>query len=102
MLHGRPVLLWEGGWGRIHGSEGRRYVLWRPRVFKRFAPRVMMRISGVMGTHVEAMQNSSGSAFCLPPSLIFLHGCFARSSGGWRAVAIASASSVRSPMAGGR
>lgn len=27
LLHGRPVLLWEGGWGRIHGSEGRRYDL---------------------------------------------------------------------------
>ena len=35
-----------------------------------------------MGTHVEAMQNSSGSAFCLPPSLIFLHGVLRQILGG--------------------
>ena len=68
-------------------------------VFKKTSEGSSGREKPRRATHVEAMQNSSGSAFCLPPSRIFLHGCLAGSSGGCRAVAIASASSALCTLA---
>ena len=96
LLHGRPVLLCRDVSGRACGSAERR-------CRRRRGIQKDLRGSGRekprRATHVEAMQNSSGSAFCLPPSRIFLHGCLAGSSGGCRAVAIASASSALCTLA---
>lgn len=96
LLHGRPVLLCRDVSGRACGSAERR-------CRRRRGIQKDLRGSGRekprRATHVEAMQNSSGSAFCLPPSRIFLHGCLAGSSGGCRAVAIASASSALCALA---
>jgi len=100
LLHGRPVLLCRDISGRVRGSAERRC---RRRRGVQKDLGVALRGSGRekprRATHVEAMQNSSGSAFCLPPSRIFLHGCLAGSSGGCRAVAIASASSALCALA---